>query len=67
LHGPCKNITDLQYGSFDILEKVGDNDYRLNIPPHMLVYSVVNVKNIKLYDCSMLGQEEENALPSIED
>jgi hypothetical protein len=33
----------------------------------MHIYSVVNVENLKLYDPSMLDQEEEQVLPSIED
>jgi hypothetical protein len=31
------------------------------------IYAVVNVDNIKCYDPSMLDQEEEQVLPSIED
>jgi hypothetical protein len=46
---------------------VGDNAYRLNLPPYMHIYSVVNVDNLKLYEPSMLDQEEEQVLPSIED
>jgi hypothetical protein len=49
------------------LEKVGDNSYKLNLPPYMCIYSVVNVENLKLYEPSMLDQEEEQVLPSIED
>ena len=36
-------------------------------PPYMCIYSVVNVKNLKLYEPSMLDQDEEHVLPSIED
>jgi hypothetical protein len=39
---------------FEILEKVGDNTYKLNPPPYMCIYSVVNVENLKLYEPSML-------------
>jgi hypothetical protein len=49
------------------LEKVGDNSYRLSIPPYMHIYSIMNVENLKLYEPSMLDQEEEEVLPSIED
>jgi hypothetical protein len=54
-----KNIKSLQYGSFELLEKVGDNSYRLILLPYMHIYSVVNVENLKLYEPSMLDQEEE--------
>jgi hypothetical protein len=33
----------------------------------MHIYSVVNVENLKLYEPSMLDQEEEQVLPSVED
>jgi hypothetical protein len=33
----------------------------------MHIYSVVNVENLKLYEPSMLDQEEEQVVPSIED
>jgi hypothetical protein len=54
LQGPCKKIKALQYRTFEILENVGDNAYRLSLPPYMCIYSVVNVENIKLYEPSML-------------
>jgi hypothetical protein len=66
LQGPGKKIKALRYGPFEVLEKVGDNAYRLSLPPYMRIYSVVNVENLKLYELSMLDQEEEQVLPSIE-
>jgi hypothetical protein len=60
-------IKDLQYRTFEVLEKVGDNTYRISLPPYMHIYLVVNVENLKLYEPSMLDQEEEHVLPSIED
>ena len=59
IHGPGKNIKSLWYGPFEVLEKVGDNSYRLNLPSYMCIYLVVNVKNLKLYETSMLDQEVE--------
>jgi len=32
----------------------------------MCIYSVVIVENLKLYELSMLDQEEEKVLPSVE-
>jgi hypothetical protein len=49
------------------LEKVGDNTYRLILPPHMHIYSIVNVENLKLYEPLMLDQEEEQVIPSIKE
>jgi hypothetical protein len=67
LLGLGKKIKALRYEPFKILEKVGDNTYRLSLPPYMRIYSIVNVESIKLYEPSMLDQEEEQVLPSIED
>jgi hypothetical protein len=33
----------------------------------MCIYSIVNVENIKIYEPSMLDQDEEKVLPTIED
>jgi hypothetical protein len=67
LQGPGKKIKALQYGPFKIFEKVGDNAYRLSLHPYMHIFSIVNVENIKLYKPSMLDQEEEKVLPSIDE
>ncbi len=56
---PCKKIKALRYGPFQILENVGHNDYKFILPPYIHIYSVVNVENLKLYEPSMLDQEEE--------
>lgn len=56
----------LQYGPFKVLEKVVKNIYRLSLPPYKCIYSVVNVGNLKLYEPSMLDQEEEMVLHTIE-
>ena len=59
LQGPSKNIKTLRYDPFKILEKVGDNTYRLILPPYMCIYIVMNVENFKLYESSLLDQEED--------
>ena len=64
LQGIGKNIKALWYGPFEVVEKVGYNAYRLGLPPYMCIYLVVNVDNIKLYEPSMLDQEEK-VIPSI--
>lgn len=66
IHEPGKKIKNLRYGPFEILEKVGDNAYQLNLPPYMCIFLVLNVENLKLYEPSMLDQEEEYVLPFVE-
>jgi hypothetical protein len=48
------------------LEKVGDDAYKLSLPPYNCIYSVENVENLKLYEPSMLDPKEEKVLPTIE-
>ena len=67
LQDPGKKIKALQYGPFEVLEKVGDNSYWLRLSPYMCIYLVVNVENMKLYEPSMLDKEHEKVLPSVED
>lgn len=40
----------IRYGPFKILEKIGDNAFRLDLPSYMKIYDVVNVKNLRLYE-----------------
>jgi hypothetical protein len=54
IEGHGKKIKALWYGPFEILEKVGDNSYRISPPPYMCMYLVVIAKNMKLYETSML-------------
>jgi hypothetical protein len=44
LQGHGKKKKALRYGPFEVLEKVGYNTYRLNLPPYMHIYLVVNVE-----------------------
>ena len=41
--------------------------YRFSLPPYTCIHSVENVENLKLYEPSMLDQEEEQVLPTTED
>lgn len=62
LQGPGKKIKALRYGPFEILEKVGDNAYRLSLPPYMCIYLVVNVENVILPSVGGLAPDAEAEL-----
>ena len=49
LQGEGINLKPIRYGPFTILDKVGNNDFRLELPPYMQMYSVANMENLKLY------------------
>jgi hypothetical protein len=58
VQGPWKKIKALRYGPFEVLEKVGNNVYRLGLPPYMCIYLVVNVENTKLFKPSILDEDK---------
>jgi hypothetical protein len=47
IHGLDKNIKDLSYGPSEVLKKEGNDSYKVSLPPYMLIYSIINVKNLK--------------------
>jgi hypothetical protein len=47
-----------RYEPLKILEKVGNNACKLTIPTYMSIY-LLNVENLKLYEPSMLNEDEE--------
>jgi hypothetical protein len=50
------------------LEKNGTNDFHLDIPPYMNIYSVVNVDNLKLFEPpTIMDQDEEVSIPSVDE
>ena len=68
MKGEGKKLKPIRYGPFEILEKIGTNAFRLNLPPYMQIYSVINVENLKLYEPPMIMDEEINIqIPSIDD
>ncbi|XP_057826627.1 uncharacterized protein LOC131038299 [Cryptomeria japonica] len=68
MQGEGENIKPIRYGPFEILEKIGTNSFRLNLPPYMQIYSVVNVENLKLYEPPMILDEEADVqVPLVDD
>jgi hypothetical protein len=68
LQGPGNKIKYFFYGPFEVLEWVGDNAYKLKIPPYMNFYLAMNVENLKLYKPSMLDEENDGkVVPNIDD
>ena len=61
-------LEPIRYDPFKILEKIGANAFRLDLPAYMKIYSVLNVENMRLYDPSLIEDpQEQGQLPSIED
>ena len=50
------------------MDKIDTNAFRLDLPPCMQIYSVVNVENMKLYEPPMIVDEDKNVqVPSVDD
>lgn len=60
LKGEGKKLKPIRHGPFKIVEKIGNNAFRLDLPPYMCIYSVVNVENMKLYQPPMIMDPEED-------
>jgi hypothetical protein len=68
LKGEGKKLKPIRYGPFKIVDKIGNNAFRLDLPPYMQMYAVVNVENLKLYDPPLIDDQEEHVqIPSIDD
>ena len=57
LHGHANKINYLRYVLFELLQKVKDNAYIFILPPYILIWPVVKVENLNLYEPSMLDQK----------
>ena len=59
----------LRYGPFHILEQIGDNAFRLDLPPYLGMYSVINAEYLKLFEPPMLDDDGDDTtvLPHVED
>ena len=68
MQGEGKKLKPIRYGPFKILEKIGENSFRLDLQTYMQIYSVVNVENLRLYEPSKVEDpEDQGHLHSIGD
>lgn len=68
MQGEGKKLKLIRYGPFTILEKIGQNAFRLDLPAYMHIYSLINVENLRLFEPSLIEDpEEKSQLPSIDD
>ena len=47
--GTYNKLKDRQLGPFCILKKVGENAYKIELPPNMHIHPVFNVADLKQY------------------
>ena len=61
MQGEGKNLKPIRYGPFKILEKIGENDFRLDLPSYMHIYLVVNANCLRLFGPSLIEDPEEQS------
>jgi len=59
MQGEGKKLKPIRYGPFKILEKIGENAFRLDLPTYMHIYSVVNVNSLRLFEPSLIEDPKE--------
>ncbi|KAI5317154.1 hypothetical protein L3X38_036861 [Prunus dulcis] len=69
LMGEGKKLKPIRYGPFKIVKQMSDNGFQLELPPYMHMHSIINAKNLKLFEPSLLDNDpdEDNRLPSVDD
>ena len=68
MQGEGKKLKPIRYGPFQILEKICENDFLLDLPAYMHIYLVINVDCLRLFEPSLIEDlEEQSQLPSIDD
>lgn len=59
MKGEGKKLRPIRNGPFTILEKIGNNVVRLDLPIYMQMYSIVNVDNLRLYEPPVIMDTKE--------
>ena len=54
MQGEGKKLKPIRYGPFKVLEKIGENAFRLDLAAYMHIYSEVNTKNLRLFEPSLV-------------
>ena len=68
LQGEGKKLNPIRYGPLKILQRNGNNAFKLNLPPYMKIYSIVNFENLRLFEPPLIDDKGEHVhLPSIDD
>lgn len=69
LKGEGKKLKPLRYGPFRILQQIGDNAFKLDLPPYLGMYSVINAEYLKLFEPPLLDDDGDDkvVLPPIDD
>ncbi len=54
--GQHHKLHPLRYGPYTVLERIGENAYRLDLPSQLGIHDVLNVNNLKLFEPPLLEE-----------
>jgi len=54
--GQHHKILPIRYGPYTILQKVGENGYKLDLPPQLGIHNVINVNHLKMFEPPILEE-----------
>jgi hypothetical protein len=54
--GHHHKLLPIRYGPYTILDKIGENAYRLDLPPQLGIHNVINVNHLKLFEPPLLEE-----------
>lgn len=54
--GQHHKLHPLRYGPYIVLERIGENSYRLDLPSQLGIHDVLNVNNLKLFEPPLLEE-----------
>ena len=49
-------LLQIRYGHYTILDKIGENAFKLDLPPQLGIHNVINVNHLKLFEPPLLDQ-----------
>jgi len=49
-------LLPIRYGPYTILDNIGENTYRLDLPPQLGIHNVINVNHLKLFEPPLLEE-----------
>lgn len=55
--GQHHKLHPLRYGPYTVLECIGENAYRLDLPPQLGIHNVMNVNNLRRFEPPLLEEE----------
>ena len=54
--GNHHKLLHIRYGLYTVLDKIGENAYRLDLPPQLGIHNVINVNHLKNFEPSLMEE-----------